>query len=153
VLIWHVLIDCWCIILACVDNYIKYFLVDHLHIVRQDDEANLRLMEYEIILLFRRFSLVCSWTRSLLVCVSDCWRHQSVWSRSICCQWLLVADLFWSSVENLFLIWLWENVAVRCATWLFSFAFHPWSDRVCLLEFHRIGAYVLIMLTRSVSAS
>jgi hypothetical protein len=23
VLMWHVLIDCWCVILTCVENYIK----------------------------------------------------------------------------------------------------------------------------------
>jgi hypothetical protein len=36
VLMCHVLIGYWCVILACVENYIKWFLVGHLYIVRDD---------------------------------------------------------------------------------------------------------------------
>jgi hypothetical protein len=34
VLMWHMLISCWYVIFACVENYIKYSLVGHLYIVR-----------------------------------------------------------------------------------------------------------------------
>jgi hypothetical protein len=37
VLMWHVLIDCWCVILICIENYIKWFLVGHLYIIREDN--------------------------------------------------------------------------------------------------------------------
>jgi hypothetical protein len=36
VLMWYVLIGCLCVILACVENYIKSPLVGHLYIVRDD---------------------------------------------------------------------------------------------------------------------
>jgi hypothetical protein len=36
VLMWHILIDCWCVIPACVENYIKWLLVGHLYIARED---------------------------------------------------------------------------------------------------------------------
>jgi hypothetical protein len=36
VLMWHVLIGYWCVILTCVKKYIKWSLVGHLYIVRED---------------------------------------------------------------------------------------------------------------------
>jgi hypothetical protein len=37
-LIWYVLIGCWCVILVCVNNYIKWRLTSHLYIVRDDSD-------------------------------------------------------------------------------------------------------------------
>jgi hypothetical protein len=34
-----VLIDYWCVILACIENYIKWLIVCHLYIVSDDTEG------------------------------------------------------------------------------------------------------------------
>jgi hypothetical protein len=49
VLMWHVLIDGWCVILTYVENYIKWVLVCYLYIVRED-----------LILIYTKHMVLCS---------------------------------------------------------------------------------------------
>jgi hypothetical protein len=41
VLMCHVLIEWWCAIPACIENYVKWLLVGHLYIVREDTVATI----------------------------------------------------------------------------------------------------------------
>ncbi len=42
VLMWYILIGCWCVILAYVENCIKWSLVGHLYIVREDNMIRMK---------------------------------------------------------------------------------------------------------------